>query len=422
MVSSCPRLSRTCRSSEPSARARSLARHCGSSRITAPSGSHCGSPAPASGSVAKTCRSRRGLGPPWSGLGPLAAELAEHARIRVDAEARPVRDPDPAVLRDQGGDRRPGLQVGVAPFDHRVGRAERGRHVHRRQQAGAVVEGVRHNRDVAGGGEPEDLGELGDAAHLRGARLDEVHGARAQEPVEVEEGRHVLPRGERDAAASPEPGEALVVLRRPQGLLQPPEPQVTEPRCFLLGLGQRPGAVDVEHQAGARPGFLAGGADGGELALVQLDAAEPGGEGLADTRADGGGGAIGVEAGVAGQVGARAAAEEPVQRHPRGLARDVPQGGVHRRQRVEDGAAAPEYVQLLLDGAGERADPGRVLPGAQRGDEVLKRPPGHRGALEPEGLAPPFVPFVGADPDEQRGHPGRAGPAPGARPPSRTGR
>src|ERR1700733_6592880 len=39
---------------QPSARARSLARRCSSSRITAPSGSHSGRPAPASGSVAET--------------------------------------------------------------------------------------------------------------------------------------------------------------------------------------------------------------------------------------------------------------------------------------------------------------------------------------------------------------------------------
>jgi len=45
-----------------------------------------------------------------------------------------------------------------------------------------------------------------------------------------------------------------------------------------------------------------------------------------------------------------------VERGVGDLARDIPQGDIHRGQGVGQGAAAPEDVQFLLDFAHERSD------------------------------------------------------------------
>jgi hypothetical protein len=59
----------------------------------------------------------------------------------------------------------------------------------------------------------EDVAKLGYAAHLGRARLDEAHGPDVQQATEVQQGRHVLPRGDRDAAGAAYLREAVLVFR-----------------------------------------------------------------------------------------------------------------------------------------------------------------------------------------------------------------
>ena len=108
-----------------------------------------------------------------------------------------------------------------------------------------------------------------------------------------------------------------------------------------------------------------------QLDLVQLDIAiAPRHRARSQAGGDDGGRAVAQQAGIGGQVGARRRAPQPPQRQPGGLAGDVPQRDVERRQRVDVRPVAAEQSATSWPAARAarrcRARPGRGSP-AQAG-------------------------------------------------------
>jgi hypothetical protein len=98
-----------------------------------------------------------------------------------------------------------------------------------------------------------DLAQLGDAAHLGRARLDEVHRPGIQQAAEVQQGRHVLTRGDRDPAGAAQLRKAVVVLQgdihRGQGVRErPPAPEDGQLGLDLAHQRTYPGGVAAHAQ------------------------------------------------------------------------------------------------------------------------------------------------------------------------------
>ena len=80
--------------------------------------------------------------------GVIQSILPDNIGIRLNAEARHLRYRNAAVFRAElcAIDRR--LQIEPTPLDHGIGRADRSGHVNGGQQARAIVERVRHDRNI----------------------------------------------------------------------------------------------------------------------------------------------------------------------------------------------------------------------------------------------------------------------------------
>src|SRR5439155_7426065 len=97
----------------------------------------------------------------------------------------------------------------------------------------------------------------------------------------------------------------------------------------------------------------------------QLDVAIAALERLLGVEGDGVRLAVAQQARVRGQVGARTAAEQPVERQPRELAGDVPERDVDAGERVDGRPVAPDTVQQALEVVVDRGDLRRVAAHAQ---------------------------------------------------------
>src|SRR5713226_7977050 len=111
--------------------------------------------------------------------------------VDLDAEAGSGRHLDPAVARlERAGEERR-LVLARRELDGQATPESRG-HVEGGGQAGSEIERVRRDRQVRGLGERDDLPELGDAAHLGDAGLQDVPGPLADDLAEAEQRRFVL--------------------------------------------------------------------------------------------------------------------------------------------------------------------------------------------------------------------------------------
>jgi len=122
------------------------------------------------------------------------------------------------------------------------------------------------------------------------------------------------------------------------------------------------------------------------------------------------GGTVAQETRVGGQVSARAAAEQAIERNAGRLARDVPERDVDPRERVHRGAVPAHAVQHALDLIVGREDLARVAADEHRTDERVDGRPGRVEDAVAEGFAPSREAGVGLDADQQHVDAG-AGPA-----------
>ena len=214
---------------------------------------------------------------------------AEHAGVRVGAEPGPLRHgirPSAGMTAVAVGERLAGRSTATRSSSPRCrarpsrGPPRAGRGRGRRCAACTVT-----SRAAA---TLEDLAQLGDAAHLGGARLDEVHGACVHQPGEVQQRRHVLARGERDAARGAQPRRG----RRspPAATAAPPASAAAGSRSSLRGLAgpgrasrgsSRRASASTSGPASSRAARTAGGSRS-----CSLTRGEPGVERLPDARAD----------------------------------------------------------------------------------------------------------------------------------------
>src|SRR5258705_6758135 len=271
--------------------------------------------------------------------------------------------------------------------------------MNRRQQARAVVKGVRHHWDVVDGGERKDFAQFADASHLGRARLNKVHCPGGQQALEIHQRVNVLAGRDRNAARLPQLRETVKILWRPERLLQPFQVNPFEFFRYLARLVQRPGTIDVEGQFDVGTGFLAGGANGRKLYLRKFKRAKS----CFDRRPNGGANKrrlrIADQARIAVQFG-RPAAKKLAQRRIGGLSHDIPKGDVDRRDGKGKGAAPPKDVHLLLDRQHQRLDPRCVLADTKRRNQLVDGELGGSDCSKPEGLAPPDQSLVRHDLDE----------------------
>src|SRR5581483_8708018 len=132
-----------------------------------------------------------------------------------------------------------------------------------------------------------DLAHLGDAADLGHARLGDVDRALFEQVAEVMQARRVLSRGDAGGAGFADAGEPIVILGRPDRLLQPGEIGRAVGALHLHRLRHAPGAVDVVHEGDVGPGAFARRIHGLDAVLVQLDVPEAARHHLAGDAGDG---------------------------------------------------------------------------------------------------------------------------------------
>ena len=144
---------------------------------------------------------------------------------------------------------------------------------------------------------------------------------------------------------------------------------------------------------------------------MQLDQAIAPPERLLGVAGDGLGGAVAQEARVGWQVGARASAQQAVERDAGDLARDVPERDVEARQRVHGRPVAADPVQEPLNLVVDRGDLARIAADAQGSEQGVDDRARGREDTMTERLAPADDSRIGLEADEQHVD---AGPRPAA--------
>src|SRR5438876_205218 len=273
--------------------------------------------------------------------------------------------------------------------------------VDRREQAGPEVRRVRDHRHPERCGERGDPAQLAHAADLGHAGLRVVDGPGLEGAAEVPDGPVVLAGRGGDAAPVPHLREPGHVLGREHRLLQPAQAERRQPSRHLDRLDDPPRTVRVEHDPRAGTGDVARGLHLRHGDLVQLDVAIAALERLLGVEGDGVRLAVAQQARVRGQVGARTAAEQPVERQPRELAGDVPERDVDAGERVDGRPVAPDTVQPALEVVVDLGDLRRVAAHAHRAEHGVD---GRACRVEDpvaERLAPAADPGVGVDAHQQ---------------------
>src|SRR6202034_2317406 len=97
------------------------------------------------------------------------------------------------------------------------------------------------------------------------------------------------------------------------------------------------------------------------------------------------------------QVTGPAAAEQPPQRLPGALAKQIPQCDLDPRERVDERPVAPEQMRAMQNGAAERVDVARVTSDQKRCNNGIERRLGRGDCGVPEGFAPADETVVGLD-------------------------
>ncbi len=90
------------------------------------------------------------------------------------------------------------------------------------QQPRTVIEGMDHHLRVVRLGQRKDVAQGADATHLGRAGLHHIDGAHTEQVLELHQRGGILAGGDRDGALLAQGGQSGIVLRRPQGLFQPP--------------------------------------------------------------------------------------------------------------------------------------------------------------------------------------------------------
>ena len=249
----------------------------------------------------------------------------------------------------------------------------------------------------------------GDAADLADAGLADDDGAGVHHGGELGGPRDIL-AGRGDGAGGADAGEAGMVLRRPDGFLEPVE--VVRAQAFRHGDGlvDGPGAIGVEHEADLRTDRGAGGADRGFVDLVQLEVAHAGAQRGEAALRHGVEPAAAEQAGIGGErAGARgrrtgdaAACPRPCRRGPTARCRC-------RRARRSTGPLRPKMCMRCWASRISAAIGAGSRPTKNGATSFSQRDRGAGGGAVAEGLAPALEPFVGADADQHHGEPrGRA--------------
>ena len=149
------------------------------------------------------------------------------------------------------------------------------------------------------------------------------------------------------------------------------------------------------------PALFARAANDVALDLVDLDQAVAALERLLDVALQRRQLPVAQQARVRGQIGARAAAEQPIERQSRELARDVPERDVDRRQAIGHRAVTARAVQRARELGHERRDRGRIAADEDRRDDVVDRCARRAPDAMAESFAPAGDAFVSVDAHEQ---------------------
>src|SRR5665213_1436570 len=176
-------------------------------------------------------------------------ELVEQIQVRLDAEPGPLRNGERAVDRLIPVAEGTFGQVAIKSFDHRRGR-ERGAHMRGGDQAGAEIGRMRRHRDAGLVRRRDDVACNRNAANLGDARLDVVDRPRRDQARKIAGCEHVFADGHWHAAGA-DFRRAGEVLRRPDRLLDPFQPEFAQRRGRRQRFRQRPGRVHIDHQRAA---------------------------------------------------------------------------------------------------------------------------------------------------------------------------
>ena len=272
------------------------------------------------------------------------------------------------------------------------------------RKPGAEIRVVRHDADAVRLRQRGDLQHRGGAADLDHAGLCDVDRAGLELGVEVVQAGGILAGGDRDAALAAHARETSMIARRRYRFLQPGQVAVAHAVRHVDRLPHRPGAVGVHHQARVGADRLARGAHLRHGDLVQLDVAIAARGGAFAGGGDHGCLAVAQQAGIGGEMGDGRRAEHPPQRQVGGLAGDVPQRDVERRQGEHMRAVAAEAVERLRQACAQAADVARVLAEDRGGKLGIQRGLGGGGGGVAERLAPAFQALVGDDAQPDRVH------------------
>ena len=284
-----------------------------------------------------------------------------------------------------------GLHVDPQHLDQRLGH-RCGADVHRRQQSRSEIRTVRRKVDVVRLALGEDAHHLADATDLGHARLCDVNRAGLDQGTEAVQPSHVLPGGNRHTTLA-DKGEAVAVLRRPYGLLEPEQIVMPQRLRHRAGAFHRPWAIHVEHDLCRRPpsGSLCCGLRGkhrlpGQLVQFYVPIAlGAGGGGVASDEIIG---AVAQQAGIRRQwTRITGAAEQPMQWLSGALACDVPQRDLYTGVGVDEGAVATQQVNGLQDVGRQRGDVAGIATQREWGDDAIE---GNLGRSEsPRARRPP---------------------------------
>src|SRR4029079_13331716 len=119
---------------------------------------------------------------------------------------------------------------------------------------------MRRKPQIVGTGERIDAARLGDATTDRQVGLQNVDGAMGDQVAEVETGELALASGDRDEAALAHLCDTGLVVSGDR-LLEPSEVAVAHQLCKTLGLGDREGAVSIDHDVDAWAQMVTSGSD-----------------------------------------------------------------------------------------------------------------------------------------------------------------
>jgi hypothetical protein len=103
------------------------------------------------------------------------------------------------------------------------------------------------------------------------------------------------------------------------------------------------------------------------------------------------------QAGVGGQLAARAATEQPRQRLAGALAEQIPQRDLDPGEGIDEWPVAAEHMCAMQHGAGQAVDVTSVAPDHQRRDDAVERRPGRRNCGVTKGFTPADQSVFGLD-------------------------